>query len=415
MSCFEFLLGPGPLRRTWDGERPTPPFASPDFASKYIVPQEVYDKDEEEWLKEVLEAELKNCKAQIPQGSGVLSDDSTFNDEDAGFPLGLLHGKVIINNVDALPKECRVGLLKRNTTFPCVARLSVVARLDQDAYMGGLAVKVLVPDSIPNAYAPSGMSNEVDLLFREAHSSVKENCDINRFPIDSGKEFRFAQCLQVQDMSILRDVRNWALLFEFLGRMKTWKADLQAIETRSTSYPGKNWGGMAPFRLGPGVCRYYATATQTVEIPLIGGKKPTTKLEVGSGLKKAFDKSKPFQYDLYIQLATKDCVESENHNQPPEVLAAESAWARWDATKAPPVKVGVIEFAADAFLSDEIVPGHKAGLQFSAFNQYKEMQPIGNLMRFRKEVHVHRCNLRMGLQFGTQAGATVGKCPFMGC
>jgi hypothetical protein len=413
MCCFEFLFGPSPFRRTWDGERPPPPCASPEFASKYIVPQEVYDEGEKEWLKEVLNAELETLKKRIPKGSGVMTSESKFADLDAGLPLGLLHGKVIINNSAALPQECRVGLFKKDTSFPCVARLHEVTNLDAGLFFAGLAVKIRVPDSVPNMYASSGVGNEVDLLFRENDSSLKENPDMNRFFIDSGLEFRLFQYIGTNDLSFLKSLRNWGIFLELLGRMKTSKFNELAIKSRQTGYTGKSWGGLAPFRLGPGVCRYYALPCQTDDLPLIGGKKPKSKTEVGSGLKKAFDKSKPFQYDLYVQVATNDCVESDL-KLPPEVLAAESAWARWNPTKAPAVKVGLIEFPANAFLSDELVPGHKAPLQFSAFNQYKEMEPIGHCMRFRKHVHTQRSNLRMDLQFEVQGGATFGKCPFVG-
>ena len=399
------LLATNPNKRVFAGDLP-----SDEVVNGYLLPKEIIDDDEEGLTKKVVDAFSAQTRGKT---KNIGSDDPTFHEPHWGHTNGVLRGTLQINQIDNLPEAFRVGLFAQKADYPVVARSGLARDYDLGFAINRLAVKLEMPENIPNAYAASGEARELDLLMVAANA--QQNDDSHTFFVRDGRQMAIAGALKPPSMQTLKMLSNWrnlALLLRVKARVGRLSATARKAPENAKGWAGKPYYGLGPFKLGDGAMKFRITPNQIHDVAEFDPLKSDVTQTYKDNMDQWLNEGRTAEFTLSVQLATSDCIPEPGPEDPPKgVMAAEYCDIIWDETKSAYIDVGTLSLSADQAINSAELAGR---LQFNSWNTYDSMRPLGQLFRARKHVHAAHSNVRVEHLYGGKAGEMVGKCPFAG-
>lgn len=396
------LLVRSPYQRQFSGD-----FPADEVIDGYLRPREIVDPIEEEMSQRISAAFAADTK-RLKKGAGV--DDPSFHEPHWGHTTGLLQGELVIDDVDALPEQFRVGLFEKNASYPVVSRPNFTKDPDLKFAVSRMAVKLKYHEPVPNVYAKDGKANELDLLFAEG--VMETNGSGRQFFARDAYQLDMAKTLKPFSIATLKTLSNWrniGIFLKVLGTVGKLMKPIRKEPSVSSGWAGKPYFSSGPYLLGEGAMKFSLIPNQQHPIsPVDLGKDPT--LPHSDAMDVWLKEGNDVSFDLCIQLATPECVAEPQVGDPPKaVMVAEYCDLAWDEAKSPYVKVGQLSLKADSLLNEQFA---WSPLQFNAWNTLPEMRPLGQLFRIRKHVHKAHSNVRLEHIYDAEPGAMVDKCPF---
>ena len=376
----------------------------------YLLPREVFDPDEDKIAEKVTAA----FSAQTLQHKeNIGREDPDFHEPHWGHTNGIIGGTLSIDQIENLPEAFRVGLFAKGGTYPVVARSGVAVDRDIGFAINRLALKLKYPDPVPNAYAPGGTANELDLLFVAGTSGT--NALDHTFFVRDARQLNTAAGLKPLSLETLKTLANWrniALLMDVRGRAKRLMEPHRRPPESTKGWAGKPYYSLGPFALGEGAMKFRLVPVTQHNVAEHDPMKRDVTQVYKANMDAWLQDGKDAKFRLGVQLATRDCIPEPAADDPPKsVMAAEYCDIQWDENVSPYIDVGTLTLKADASLNTAEMWGK---LQFNAWNTLPSMRPLGQLFRLRKHAHAAHCTTRVAHIYGNTPGEMVGKCPFQG-
>ena len=399
------MFAPHPTKRVFAADLP-----ADRVEDGYLVPHEVFDPDEDTLFQRASAAVGAHSKA-LTKNAG--RDDEMFHEPHWGHTSAMLRGTLSIDGIDRLPEPFRVGLFAQERNYAVVARAGTQKDGDLSFTTSRLALKLDYPEPVPNAYAPSGEANELDLLLAAGNPGTN-GADHTFFARD-GRQVAMAFGLKPPSLETVKTLANWrniAVLLSVKRRVARLMAPMRKAPANQLGWAGLPYYSLGPYALGPGAMKFAVLPVTSHKV----AEHDRSKMDFA-----AFSKGKmedwlasgnEAEFTLAVQLATPECIPEPGPEDPPKaVMAAEYCDLAWDENASPFIAVGHLTLSTDTAINTAEVWGN---IQYNAWNTLPSMRPLGQLCRMRKHVHSAHSNVRVSHLFGGKPGAMVGKCPFSG-
>ncbi len=418
----------GHYQRTFDNVT-----AAPDTHA-YLRPQEHEDENESALFKEIsnLFAADTTSNSDIPAGSGKKAFDrnEVFNDPHWGSTTGLLQGTLTIDDLESIPEPLRAGLFKKTGSYQVVCRPNFLFDDTPVIAISRLSLKIRYDSAVPNVYTSEAV-NEIDLL-------LSEGIRLQQHGQQDGQGFFFRDVRQMMFVFNLKKSKAAALamLFNRVGGKiyKNWSRlfskatdGLYTNDQLKRGWAGKHYFSAGPYALGDGAMKFSLAPCQAHPVELIQPKYQYSGHLHRQSLLDLATRGQPIEFDLCIQIATKDSIpDRQEGDPPPAVMAAEYTDIVWDETHAPFERVGRLtleprELSTEALTNAWFLPAddrwHSAdevrpyAIRFNAWNTFKDTRPLGQLFRARKYAHVKHREARLSHSFDAKPKAD-SQCPF---
>ncbi len=399
------FLAPHPHKRVFASDLPVD-----RVEYGFLVPHEVFDADEDSLFRDAAASIVAHTEGRKKNAA---RDDEMFHEPHWGHTSAMLRGTLKIDKTENLPEACRVGLFAKERSYPVVARAGIAKDPDLGFVATRLAIKLDYPEPVPNAYAPSGEANELDLLL-VAGNAGDDGADHTFFMRD-GRQLAVGVGLKPPSLRTLKTLANWrniAMLIGVRRRVATLMAPVRNAPANRNGWAGEPYYSFGPFALGDGAMKFCLLPVKPHKV----AEHDRMKVDFAALSKANMDawlaSGEEAEFTLAVQLATPGCIPEPGPNDPPKaVMAAEYCDLAWDETASPYVEVGTLTFSTDASINTPAVWGR---MQFNAWNTLPSMRPLGQLFRMRKHVHSAHSNIRVSHLYGGTPGEMVGKCPFSG-
>ena len=399
------LLAPHPNRRAFADDLP-----ADRVENGYLMPREVFDPDEGNLFQRASTSVAAHTKALKKNAA---RDDEPFHEPHWGHTSAMLRGTLKIDKIENLPEQFRTGLFAQDRSYAVVARAGTQKDPDLGLTSSRLAVKLDYPEPVPNAYAPSGEANELDLLL--AAGAPGNNGADHTFFARDGHQVAMAFGLKPPSLGTLKTLANWrniAILLNVRKRVASLTAPLRREPVNQDGWAGTPYYSLGPFALGDGAMKFALLPVKPHKV----AEHDRAKVDFAALSKQNMDdwlaSGEETEFTLAVQLATPDCIpEPRPHDPPKAVMAAEYCDLAWDETASPYIAVGRLALSTDTAINTADVWGQ---IQYNAWNTLPEMRPLGQLFRMRKHVHSAHSNVRVSHLYGGKPGELVGKCPFSG-
>lgn len=399
------LFAPHPNKRVFASNLP-----ADRIDNGFLVPREVVDPDEESLFKEAAASVAAHTLA-LKKNAG--RDDEMFHEPHWGHTSAMLRGTLKIDKTENLPEPFRVGLFAKESSYPAVARVGIAKDPDLGLTATRLAIKLDYPGPVPNAYAPSGEANELDLLF--VASNAGSDGAEHTFFVRDGRQLAVGVSLKPPSLKTIKALANWrniAMLLDIRRRVAKLMTPTRKAPGNQKGWAGESYYSFGPFALGDGAMKFCLLPAKPHRV----AEHDRTKVDFAAFSKAIMDdwlaSGDEAEFTLAVQLATPDCIPEPGPDDPPKaVMAAEYCDLPWDETVSPYIEVGSLTLSTDTSVNTPEVWGQ---MQFNAWNTLPSMRPLGQLFRMRKHVHAAHSNVRVSHLYGGKPGEMVGKCPFSG-
>lgn len=399
----------------------------PDGTSAELVPVEEFsDPDEGELFHDIMTAFSEDCLAYAKGDGNVPGHE----DKHWGYTKGLVEGSLEISDVQGLPEECRVGLFRKEGTYEVIGRPNFL-RDEEKIMVSRLSLKLRTDFDVPNVYAMGHKAPELDLLFsegiRQADTGTRDQ-DGQGFFFRDARQLRYLIGFEkspIKSLFTLLKKSNGDVFLCQRAIMSSALDQLYTVQQSRKNWAEKDYYSAGPYRLGDVLVKYALRTRQESHASMRAPKSTTPAKDQGVWFNEWKDTGEPAIFDLCIQIARFGAIPTPANvrgNPCKAVMATEFTDLVWDEDVSEFQKVGSLTLQP---ASSQATPWYFAGrdrwyprhlqqfpaLRFNAWNTLRDMEPVGQLFRARKQVHAHHRETRLRHTFDAQSDPRAF-CPF---